>query len=1445
MQKIRIIAVLAVCTFLLGQSGNSNKKKKVYRTQWGTFVTAPDIPEKNQVKKSKLEMEKIQKRIQSNLKKTSRIHRQELENLKGEYDSQMATMQLDYNSQLAKMQEQINLLYLLTEKKADTVFTVSNDTITVYDSTVVYDTTFIYTNATTTVYDTAVFYDSLFVYNYDTTTIVNTNFDTVVVYDTSFVHTYDTTYVNLEKTNYDTTVVLDSLYIFTFDTTFIKDTLWVFAYDTTTVYDTAWVFAYDTTFVRDSIWVFAHDTMVVYDTTTVVNNDTVTIHTYATNFKPEIIDGQQAQFPIWQSLDDAIQARNAGDDRAQEWINEALYAANGDWNRAKDEYKKFQSIYSSATVKSILGQPSNPEFIGPLETQDAMKYRSVTYDTLRFLTVDTLVVQDTIRDLVRQAIITYDTSVVTNHSEVIENTTPSEHEMMVRYHDNGRVKERGLMKGLKRNGTWIFYSSAGKEVRRTTYDMGRITKDEDLVNNGKNTLRNKPQTTRPKAMAKAVHTKYDTPPKPKSRILPVVDVVHGGATVITQCLVDRDGYVEQVNVIKSSAIPALDQAAISAIQNTDFKPATVNNVPTGVWVEQEILFPANPLESVLSPGITKQDFHALYLGQVVKALDQEGEQLSELQQDEFMEKLKTSIDETYFEIEALYLEEEVAFLKNEIQNFIFHMDNEEGTLQSGVQLYRATSESRITLIDQDGTVLADSHLDEDGIESMDNHASRPEVLASTISEYGVAVRHSETLEKNLIYVAHAVDEEDDDRRIYARFSKPLGVIREQRALRIYEQEVISALLASKVNLAQNNQSGFLANYIQGLKDHLAELGYGVDIEANEQIIRSYTDKLEAKSREIAGNLKREIDTFINYLTTVSTGGLHSSVASYAQSADVRITLIDANGVVLTDSDLDLLQLSKMDNHINRLEVAQSNTLPYGTVSRFSNTLQQKFVYVARRLPETMQEARYVRLARSLRADYSRVHMEEDELLNLYVSLIEKSFGRAGVNFTDEKRKDFSNSFQMVVRKRNAKVQMNHKLKYYRLYIEEINQALDEVQLMTNSDQEELFAKIYQENVIREFSSSKSVNVELNEESVRTYLKNEAVKEEQRKKLVLKEGLIVTYHDNGRVKEKGKYIAGRKEGEWYVYSSRGKLIKTVDYKKGKAIATNAPDKIKDIATYHDNGRIKEQGITRNGKRDGEWKLYNSRGKLETVRVYARGEIVRQDRPEKMEEVAEYHDNGRIKAQGNIKNGKKDGVWKLYSSRGKMIKSITYASGEIIRDTESSKKDSLQPLREGAHVNYHENGRIKISGTFKKNKKSGEWREYDKRGTIISITIYSDGEILFQQNPNIVKAYTSYHDNGRLKEQGMLKGEKRDGEWYLYSKRGKLLRKTNYFQGAIINQNSTRVINSFVTYHKNGFVKEEGILKMGQRDGIWKRYDDDGEHIETVTYNNGKVLSREKV
>ena len=120
--------------------------------------------------------------------------------------------------------------------------------------------------------------------------------------------------------------------------------------------------------------------------------------------------------------------------------------AGGDWTLAKGEYKNFQDIYSSATVKAFLRQPETPGFIGPREE---MKYRSVTYDTLRILSYDTLVLQDTIRDLYQQTTVSYDTSVITDPNEVIKGITPVGHEMAVRYYDNGKVREKGPMKGVK------------------------------------------------------------------------------------------------------------------------------------------------------------------------------------------------------------------------------------------------------------------------------------------------------------------------------------------------------------------------------------------------------------------------------------------------------------------------------------------------------------------------------------------------------------------------------------------------------------------------------------------------------------------------------------------------------------------------------------------------------------------------------------------------------------------------------------------------------------------------------------------------------------------------------------------------------------------------------------------------------------------------------------
>lgn len=48
----------------------------------------------------------------------------------------------------------------------------------------------------------------------------------------------------------------------------------------------------------------------------------------------------------------------------------------------------------------------------------------------------------------------------------------------------------------------------------------------------------------------------------------------------------------------------------------------------------------------------------------------------------------------------------------------------------------------------------------------------------------------------------------------------------------------------------------------------------------------------------------------------------------------------------------------------------------------------------------------------------------------------------------------------------------------------------------------------------------------------------------------KDSAIVTYHENGKIKEEGKYRNGLKHGSWYTYDDKGELIVYARYKKGK-------------------------------------------------------------------------------------------------------------------------------------------------------------------------------------------------------------------------------------------------------------------------------------------------------
>jgi two-component system phosphate regulon sensor histidine kinase PhoR len=80
--------------------------------------------------------------------------------------------------------------------------------------------------------------------------------------------------------------------------------------------------------------------------------------------------------------------------------------------------------------------------------------------------------------------------------------------------------------------------------------------------------------------------------------------------------------------------------------------------------------------------------------------------------------------------------------------------------------------------------------------------------------------------------------------------------------------------------------------------------------------------------------------------------LHNEIAT-------RITLLDADGNVLVDSDRDP---RKMENHRDRPEVREADHRPFGTAVRISQTLGVSMMYVALRTDDAGPGVAYVRVA---------------------------------------------------------------------------------------------------------------------------------------------------------------------------------------------------------------------------------------------------------------------------------------------------------------------------------------------------------------------------------------------------------------------------------------------------------------------------------------------------
>jgi len=125
---------------------------------------------------------------------------------------------------------------------------------------------------------------------------------------------------------------------------------------------------------------------------------------------------------------------------------------------------------------------------------------------------------------------------------------------------------------------------------------------------------------------------------------------------------------------------------------------------------------------------------------------------------------------------------------------------------------------RLTVIAADGKVLAESDKDKS---TMDNHRYRPEILESDTKYFGYSIRHSHTLNRDMLYVAKKITL--DSTTLYLRLSQELkGIYDEFINLAIKISAVlilffiILFIMSYKINAQIQHETNKIVNFLKAL-----------------------------------------------------------------------------------------------------------------------------------------------------------------------------------------------------------------------------------------------------------------------------------------------------------------------------------------------------------------------------------------------------------------------------------------------------------------------------------------------------------------------------------------------------------------------------------------------------------------------------------------------------
>jgi len=308
---------------------------------------------------------------------------------------------------------------------------------------------------------------------------------------------------------------------------------------------------------------------------------------------------------------------------------------------------------------------------------------------------------------------------------------------------------------------------------------------------------------------------------------------------------------------------------------------------------------------------------------------------------------------------------------------------------------------------------------------------------------------------------------------------------------------------------------------------------------------------------------------------------------------------------------------------------------------------------------------------------------------------------------------------------------------------------------------------------------------------------------------LKQGEWLEFYPGGGLKTERNYRDDQLHGYYKEYDERGRLLVTLLYENGKVTGTDIDNSAEiDIQNrYDDSGKLVYSGPFREGTPVGIHREYNPDGTVKNSRIYNDNgllisEGIVDEEGNRKGPWKDYSSSGSVIAEGVYTESRRTGMWKFYNPSGKLEQAGSYSNGRI----------------DGTWRWYYPDGELLREEDYYQGRRDGMYTEYTRTGEIIAQGSYADGE-----------------RNGEWKittgdntEEGTYLLGLRDGEWKSYYPNGKIRFRGDYKQG---NPEGHHLL-----YYDNGRPKEDRYYKSGLRTRTWKKYNEIGEVILTITYRD---------